>query len=303
MANFSFSVLNAFALEPYGGNPAAVLLDAHLIPEKDLQKIARQLNLVETVFVYPSTKKDIDYHLRYFTPLKELPVAGHPTIAAWVELGRVRKLDPQRSEYVQETAHGTQRVSVVGSGVGCTVSMSQPSAKYTGPLRDIAQIAESIGLDISDIDSSLPTQGVDAGLGHIIVPIKSLEALMRAKMDIDKVRTLCNSVGMREMQLFTMHAQSSDHDLHTRNFTPRIGMEDPACGNGNGALGAYIAQTLFSGRESFCLRAEQGHACSMPSLIEIHMQRNRAGAVEISIAGSAIHMISGHISTETKYEN
>ena len=81
-----FFVVNSFAEKAFGGNPAAVFLDGEGLVEAVMQSIARQMNLIETVFVFRPDAKEKDLRFRYFTPLEELPVAGHPTIAAGNEL-------------------------------------------------------------------------------------------------------------------------------------------------------------------------------------------------------------------------
>lgn len=291
-----FIVLNAFALKPFAGNPAAVFLDARDIPECELQPIARQLNLVETVFAYPQPKPGVDYRLRYFTPLQEYPVAGHPTIATWVALAK-RGLIAVRSQstFVQENAAGQQKITVSASSSGYSVSMVQPSPQYTEPFSDIERVAESIGLEPTDLDPALPVRGVSVGLGHVVVPVRSLSAAVRAKMNISRVQELCACLGMRELQLFSFETHESGYDLFTRNFTPREGLEDPACGNGNGALGAYLAATKFRDSSQFSLRAEQGHVIKMPSLIEISVRRLLPDQIEVAIAGSAVEMVQGRI--------
>ena len=296
MKTKEFVVLNAFALKPFGGNPAAVFPDARGIPEEQLQPIARQLNLIETVFAYPAPKPGVHYRLRYFTPLKELPIAGHPTIAAWSAFVLRGILSVAgRATFVQESGAGQQEVTVVASGSQCSVEMKQPPPTYSDPYDDVVRIAESIGLQPDDIDRSLPVQGVSVGLGHVVVPVRNLAVLARAKMNIPKVQEVCSSLGMREMQLFTFETYDPTLDLFTRNFTPREGLEDPACGNVNGALGAYLARTKFRDSEYFHLKAEQGHLINMPSLIEISVSHTAGMLPEVSIAGSAIAMVEGRV--------
>ena len=296
MTTKEFIVLNAFALQPYGGNPAAVFPDARGIPEQQLQQIARQLNLIETVFAYPSETEEVDYHLRYFTPLEELPIAGHPTVATWVALARLGLIDfKNRSKFVQETKAGRQEITVSPSNHSFSVCMQQPAATFSDCVKDRAQIAAAIGLQLSDLDSELPVQGVNAGLGHLIIPVKRLASLVRAKMNMTLLRDMCAVFGMREAQLFTFETHDSDFDLFTRNFTPREGLEDPACGNGNGALGAYLAATKYKTSTEFRLRAEQGHCIDMPSVVDILVGSDPSGLRNVSIAGSAIAMVEGRM--------
>ncbi|MBX7144338.1 MAG: PhzF family phenazine biosynthesis protein [Oligoflexia bacterium] len=296
MKSKQFLVLNVFAEEPYGGNPAAVFPDAREIPEDQLQLIARQLNLIETVFAYPIGSAGIDYQLRYFTPLEELPVAGHPTIATWVALAKLGLIPVEDcSTFTQKTGAGNQQISISRIADTFLVSMNQPKPTFTEVLADREKIVQACGLKPQDLDGTLPVQGVSVGLGHIIVPVRDLKTLMNAKMNVAKLRRVCADFNMREAQLFTFEAFDPGMDLYTRNFTPREGLEDPACGNGNGALGVYLAETKYKKHSQFQLKAQQGHGVNMPSVINIAVARDIQGNPEVSIAGSALVMIKGEV--------
>ena len=93
MSSRNFYIVNAFTDKPFGGNPAGVFLNASGLSDQQMQAIAKQLNLVETVFITPLNAKEADFELRYFTPHKELPIAGHPTIAAWCALAYAGQVD------------------------------------------------------------------------------------------------------------------------------------------------------------------------------------------------------------------
>ena len=101
---------------------------------------------------------------------------------------------------------------------------------------------------------------------------------------------LCRSVGARECQIVCLETQGKDITGHTRNLCPRYGLEDPACGNGNAALGAYYAQFICSGAHDLSLSFAQGHSVNMPAVIDVHV---RNGAV--TIGGKARLMIEGMI--------
>jgi trans-2,3-dihydro-3-hydroxyanthranilate isomerase len=134
--------------------------------------------------------------------------------------------------------------------------------------------------------------GVSVGLGHLIVPMNSLEALMRATRHVSKLHDFCASLGLREAQLFCLETYRSGLDLHTRNICPREGREDPACGNGCGALGAYFAR--FDPARCM-IRAEQGDIVGMPSIIDIVIDRRSDQDFQIWIGGSGVIMLEGRM--------
>ena len=240
--NRQFVVVNAFANGPFGGNPAAVFTNAGGLESGTMQAFARQLNLVETVFILPG-EGEIDFRLRYFTPDAEIPVAGHPSIAAWLALLHKRMIDvTQRTHYLQANLAGTQEIQISYAEPGnSVVTMKQPPPRFLDTCCAKEQVASVFGVGVEDLEPDLPIRAVDTGLGHLIVPLRSLDALFRAKRQLEPLRQLCRSATVREAQLFCFETANASYDMHTRNICPRDGIEDPACGVGNGALSAYIS--------------------------------------------------------------
>ncbi len=123
MAKVKFHVVNAFGKHLFEGNPAAVIPNADDIDDQTMQSIARQLNLIETVFISQSNKAEVDYRFRYFTPTEELPIAGHPSIAAWLTLTMTNEINiEERSIFYQENGAGIQEIKYISHTM---ISMSQ----------------------------------------------------------------------------------------------------------------------------------------------------------------------------------
>ncbi len=293
--NKRFLIVNAFAESPFGGNPAAVFPQADGLPQELMQAIARQLNLVETVFVLPG-EQDADLRLRYFTPAAELPVAGHPTIAAWCALLHEGLIDiDKRNVYTQINQAGRQEILVERSKKRGRpiVTMKQPTARFfdTDCTKEQAAAVFSIGVDA--IDDRLPLHVVDTGLRHLVIPIRSLDALMAVKRQIEPLRELCASNGVREAQLFCFETFDKSCQIHTRNICPREGLEDPACGVGNGALTAYLSRFYRYADNDFSLRIEQGNIVDMPSVVQTRVVRLK-DELKVFVGGSGIVMMEGH---------
>jgi trans-2,3-dihydro-3-hydroxyanthranilate isomerase len=295
LSNKDFLVVNAFAKEPYGGNPAGVFFRADGLNDAAMQNIARQLNLVETVFVLPP-EGDADFRLRYFTPLGEIPVAGHPSIAAWFALLHENIVDTRkRTQFVQANKAGTQQIQIENSENGKPViTMQQPEPQFLKAKCDTAQVASVFGISVDDINTELPLEAVDTGLGHLIVPLKSLDALMRVKRQIEPLRSLCQSLKIREAQLFCFETIEKTADMHTRNLCPREGLEDPACGVGNGALAAYLAKFFQPNETAIKLQIEQGTIVNMPATIHTRTNRDNQN-IRVFVGGSAVAMVRGQI--------
>lgn len=291
--NRRFTVINAFALERFGGNPAAVFPQAEGLTQGEMQLIARQLNLVETVFVFNSSDPKVDRELRYFTPIKELPIAGHPTIATWIALTQQKLVSQDgRSSFVQQNRAGIQRINIEERSDRIAVYMEQPTPRYLETISDRGFVSGVFGLKIEDLADELPVRAVDTGLGHLIVPVKSLDSLMRAKRQVQALKELCDRAKVREVQMFCFETYNPDFDFHTRNLCPREGLEDPACGVGNGALGAYLAKHGCLDDSSINLRFEQGYITNMPSLVEVKAVLD-GDEVKVLIGGTGVVMLTG----------
>lgn len=294
MGSKEFYVINSFAEKPFGGNPAAVFVNADGLDESTMQMIARQLNLVETVFVFSSKEQDADFELRYFTPQEELPIAGHPTIAAILALIRDKQIDIEKqTKCTIKTKAGRKKINFGINKSNPLVIMEQPEPKFLSIINEREHVADILGISDSDLIEDLPIQAVDTGLGHLIVPVNDLKKLMSIKRKIVPLENLCKSLGIREVQAFTFETLQSDKDLHTRNICPREGIEDPGCGVGNGALGAYLLQHYYQGEAKINLKAEQGVIVDMPCTIEIFALKI-GESIKVSIGGSGKVMIKGN---------
>jgi trans-2,3-dihydro-3-hydroxyanthranilate isomerase len=130
--NQNYSVVNAFTDENIGGNPAAIFSNSEGLTRGEMQRIARELNFVETVFVCKSDEANIDRQLRFFTPAKELPIAGHPSIAAWASLANDGEISLEKPFYFQKTEAGIQQIEISKDKELFVVFMQQQSPKFLG---------------------------------------------------------------------------------------------------------------------------------------------------------------------------
>lgn len=290
--NRNFLVVNAFADGAFGGNPAGVFPDAQGLDDVTMQAYAKQLNLVETVFLTKSA--EADYRLRYFTPNGEVPIAGHPSVAAWMALHHKKLIDTsKKSHYTQINKAGTQEIQFdVSNSDQPMVTMKQPTPRFLEGQFDAEHVASVLGIEEKHIDTQLPIHAVDCGLGHLIVPIRTLEALMMIKRHVEPLRKLCQQAGVREAQIFCFETLNKSYNIHTRNICPREGLEDPACGNGNGALAAYLGRYCWTERKDFTIRAEQGNIVHMPSVIYTRAVRT-GKQFEVYVGGTAVVMLEG----------
>lgn len=282
-----FYVFNSFTDQRFCGNPAGVVPDADDLDDNAMQSIARQLNLVETVFVTKPKNIGAACRFHYFMPEKELPIAGHPTIAGWACLAHIGFPGlTQKDDYIQETDAGNIAIKLQGN----KVFTSQKEAVVSLIDQFSAEDFMVFNLSPNDVAPNMPIAAIDAGLGHLIFAVKNLETLMKMKFVPDALGALCKRHGVRECQIFCLETNQGGLTAHTRNLCPRFGLEDPACGNGNAALGAYFSRFVSPEKTEMHLMFEQGHIVNMPAIIEVLV-----GPDGIMIGGNAKLMIEGEI--------
>ena len=285
-----FYICNSFTNIAFEGNPAGVVFDDECtLSDTIMQKIAAQLNLVETVFVLPSSDRQYAFQMRYFTPFKELPMAGHPTLAAWHVLLKQNKVSEQ-GQYKVLTAGGV--IDIEKRDRSIFLSQKKPSF-MTINQSEKDDVLSVFSLKLSDL-LEFPIVGVNSGLGHLVFGVKTLDTLMNMKFDINSLKGLCERYGLREAQIFCPEVFKSQNTIHTRNFCPRHGLEDPACGNGNAALGAYYMKYVESESSHIAINVEQGHIVEKPALIEVSGRKIAKDSYDIQIGGNAVLMAEGH---------
>ena len=293
MSKKKFYVVNSFAEKSFGGNPAAVFPDASGLNTATMQSIAKQLNLVETVFIISLKKSKADFEFRYFTPKREYPIAGHPTIAAFIALAKANIINASKKEkYFIKNKKGIQEITVENQKEP-TVVVRQTKPIFHKIITGRKDVADVLGVKAGDIMENLPIQVVDTGLRHFIIPLKSIKSLMRVRRNTEKLKDFSKKHNALEVQAFTFQTYNRAMDLHTRNISPHDPIEDPGCGAGNAALGAYLLKYYFKDKQNISLKAEQGHITNMPCVIEIY--GSRAGTdIQISIGGKGRLMVEGN---------
>jgi trans-2,3-dihydro-3-hydroxyanthranilate isomerase len=281
-----FCVANAFSIRgvPFSGNPAGVVFRGDQLDDVTKQVVARQLNLVETTFICAAT--EADFRFRYFTPTKELPVTGHPTVAAIGAMLNSNLLQ-ENAKVTIETAGG-QIQAWVAEGL---IWVNQLPASFRPIGCDLDRLSAAMGMAPDDIAMDLTPEVSDVGLGHIIAKLKDPDALRRAQINIESLAMVCAASGAREAQIF---AQGGDGTVHTRNLCPRLGEEDPACGNGNAALGALLAKHGLL-HVAQTLTVDQGSIVNRPSRIHVQRMPDHNSMISVSIGGECRVMVDGHI--------
>lgn len=225
------TVAYAFTKDKKGGNPAGVVLLKDTLSITEMQHIATKVNLSETAFIKP-----IDTHvfdLQFFTPVSEVDLCGHATIASFTVLkdrGLVKD-----GHYTQITKAGALRIEIQKDAV--FMEMAKPSFHQ---LVDRKRVADSLGLSEQDLVLELPVQCVSTGLKDILIPVKSITALESITPQFKAIEEVSRDYEAVGYHVFCYETGTAGH-IRVRNFAPLYAIdEEAATGTANGALLAYL---------------------------------------------------------------
>jgi trans-2,3-dihydro-3-hydroxyanthranilate isomerase len=301
MPSLSFVHCDVFTSRPFGGNPLAVFPEAPDLDTNDMQAIARELNLSETVFVRPPDNPDEALRrLRIFTPSTELPIAGHPVIGTWwvlAEAGVVLPPPGGTGETVvnQQLGVGVLPVSIeLRAGRPSRVIMTQPSPTISAPLPLEVEAADVLGLAAEDLLlDELPIVVASVGVPILLVRLKDRRALGRARSRQRALDALLESAGARGLYATSWE---STEQIHARMFAGSgLGIvEDPATGSAAGPFGgALLHFGLLTGASS--IEISQGEDMGRPSQIFVDVDDSPGGVSSVRVAGSAVTLIRGEL--------
>jgi trans-2,3-dihydro-3-hydroxyanthranilate isomerase len=300
--SLKFYQADVFTGDAFGGNPVAVFPNAHGLSDYQLQQIAREMNLSETVFVLPPTDQAAVVRLRIFTPTQELPFAGHPVLGTFyvlAQLGLVAATDGI-TRVMQECNIGLFPVELhAHEGELTRVVMTQPKPEFLGPvdeMEDVYTIAGALGLPKYAItDMKWPIEVVSTGLPVLIVPVRSLTAVRSIQPDASAIMDVCNRFGANGIMVFTTVTVEPSATVHARMFAPSIGiLEDPATGSASGALGAYLVQNgVVEVAPTTDIVVEQGFEIERPSQILVRVESDDDIIKTVKVGGQCVMVVEG----------
>ncbi|HEX4366930.1 MAG TPA: PhzF family phenazine biosynthesis protein [Rhodopila sp.] len=294
-----FHTLDVFTGQALAGNPLAVVLDAQDLDDQRMQAIAREFNLSETVFVGPPTNQANRASLRIFTPGREVPFAGHPTVGTAVLLAL---LDPNGAgAFVLEEKIGLVpcAVEVLSADRGHATFTLPRLPQRIGPLPDNATLALGLGLQQDDIGFGTHEPGLySAGNPFRCVPLRSRDAVTRARPQGEAfVRAFdIGNDGFTNAFVYCAEPLDPAHRFHARMFAPSVGVpEDPATGSAAAAFaGVFMdAEKPADGHHSFVI--EQGDAMGRPSRITVSLDVAEGRLRQARIGGQAIIVSEGKL--------
>jgi trans-2,3-dihydro-3-hydroxyanthranilate isomerase len=281
--------------QPFGGNPVAVLPDAEGLTTDQMQKLAREFNLSETVFVLPPEDPAHARRLRIFVPTREIPFAGHPTIGTALILAAIGDLDlgETRTGIVFEMPAGPVPVaidSIDGRPHSATLTAPRPPE-----VRDAPPAAFMAALLSLAPDQIVRSEAASCGNPFLLVQVRDREALGRARIDHAVLDRFDADAFATEPFLFTEDAPAG-FDIQARMYAPHMGIpEDPATGSAAAAYAGWLGHHAPEQDGLIKRSIAQGIEMGRPSRIEIEIDKRAGEVTAVRVAGSATLISEGHI--------
>lgn len=299
---YAFWTVDVFSDRAFGGNGLAVLPYANGLTTEQMQRIAREFNLSETAFVFPPESSEHDFRVRIFTPAQELPFAGHPTVGTAFVLatcGRLELKDKSTRVVLGENV-GPVAVDVEGrDGVPTYARLSAAQMPKWGPEPpSVEKLAAMLSISPDDLmdDERDHPQSVSCGVPFLFVPLKSLDAVRRARLDWEWSTNLLRSYWAQLVYVFTHDAENPGCVVHARSFTRAAGIEeDPATGAACSALAGYLAKRegLKDGVGRW--RVEQGIEMGRPSFLDVEAEASGGKITGVRVGGQSVIVSEGHL--------
>jgi trans-2,3-dihydro-3-hydroxyanthranilate isomerase len=282
-----YHVVDVFAEEPFAGNPLAVVLDGETLSDEQMQRLANEFQLSETAFPLRPTADEaaggVDYRLRIFTPVNELPFAGHPSIGtAWLmaRLGRVGA-----GRVLQACGAGHLPLDVSADGGPVELTGGEPT--WTEPVDPSVALA-AVGLRPDDL-SGPPPRSCSTGLGYVVLPVRA-EALARCEPDLVQLRRSPTGI-------FVVAWDGATATARARMFAGDLGQpEDPATGSAATAFGVWLAvsgEVPADGETGYTIH--QGVEMGRPSVLTCRVAVEGGRPVRMRVSGSVVPVAEGRV--------
>jgi trans-2,3-dihydro-3-hydroxyanthranilate isomerase len=290
--SYRYQVVDVFTDVPFEGNPLAVFPDAAGLSDEEMQTLARELNLSESSFVFPPADPRHAAKVRIFTPMAEMPFAGHPTIGTAYVITALGRIPDGAGSFVLEENVGP---------IALRLERRDPFLAWltTPPISfeatyDAAGCAQALGLEPSDLlGDKYPAQVVSAGNPFLFVAFRDKAAVDRADLDVRSLEKVAPGFAANGVFFFAPTSEG----VYARMFAPMSGIrEDPATGSATGPLGAYLAHYgLIENRDGTRFVNEQGTKIKRRSLLHgiLHVKDGALQTVEVG--GGAVKVIDATV--------
>lgn len=292
-----FFTLDVFTQQSMAGNPLAVVIESDGLDDRAMQMIAREFNLSETVFLFPPSLVTSRASLRIFTPTRELPFAGHPTVGTSVLIALLANAGESGEVFILEEKVGLVPVAARATGVSsgeAIFSLPRLPERIEDAAADV-DLACALNVRTEEIgfDDHRPSV-FSAGVGFTFVPLNSLAAVAAARIDYGHWHEAIRPKDHANAFVYCRETVERGHHFHARMFAPDLGVgEDPATGSAVAAFAGVIMANEKVQDGQHRLVIEQGYEMGRPSLITLEMEVKNGALVAARIGGSAVIVSEG----------
>jgi PhzF family phenazine biosynthesis protein len=283
--------VDAFTRERFCGNPAAVVLDADVLDEQEMRRIARELAGTEVAFVLGSDSPDYDVELRFFSPRREVGFVGHATVAA--HYVRAMADGVPRGKVRQKSPAGIVEVEITGKAPDLRVTLDQTPATF-GPIvpeERIAPVLDALGISSASLHPSCPVEVMSKANSRLLIGLQSPDTLDSLQPQMDQLIHLTPHVGADGFFVFAIKPGPGSMTTESRMFCPVIGVpEDPVSGNAHGMLGVYLLHQglLAAENGSASFVGLQGRFVDRPGKVEVTVAASGKRASGVRVTGDAV---------------
>lgn len=302
MRRYRYHRVDVFTDQPFGGNPLAVFPDADELSADEMQVLAREMNLSESVFVQTPSEKGADVRLRIFTVEEELPLAGHPVVGAHFVLAATGRYHLGRGATTVRAQLGVGVLAAevhVVEGTVREVLMTQRRPRFGDPIGDPAMVARALGVqEVEVCPADLPVRVVDTGVPWLMLPVRDRRALQGLRPDPQACTRLSELAGTPLLYAFTQDTDDPDCTARSRHVfygrtTPG---EDPVTGSAAGCLSAYlVAEGVVLAAPTAELKIEQGVEIGRRGAVRAQVELHDGVVTAVRVGGSAVHVGDGEI--------
>ena len=317
MKDITLKRIDVFSTNPFGGNPAGVIIDLERQYLGRIQSIAAEMrmNLIELAYITRADSSQADFQIRFYTPDKELEFSGHVAIAACyalIEEGMILlndglttavfeskigivPLDIYFSRNSEEDETGEEAIFIEqGANANGTLSkimMQQPLYTFRDSSVDVKEIASVLDIDPIDITSTgLPLVTASNEIDWLIIPVKSKETVYGMRPDLIKLGMLNKKHDVWSNHIFTLDTYDPGCITYSRNFSPCMGLwEDPASANGSAGLGAYLKHFEITASDSIIM--QQGNEADSLARMQVEFSMDGKTVKKVRVGGLAVNSI------------
>ena len=285
---FSYVALDVFTSNKLEGNQLAVFTDARGLFDQELQRIAKEMNLSETTFIFPrdeAVERERGYRVRIFTVEEELEFAGHPT------LGTAFYLSQRDKKQQVDLELNVGKIPVMfGDRDGLVFGEMRQRDPQFGQIHSNSEVARAIGVPPAELDDSLPIQTVSTGMGFAIVPFRSLETLQNIRFSFAQASDYLAKTDAKFLYFVCRETVDPKATLHARMIF--YNGEDPATGSAAGCCAGWAVAHGVAPSDTLSL-IEQGIEMKRPSRIFFRAARTGNTVVNVRVGGNVVHVMSG----------